>query len=101
CALSATAATSVAAISGCAVAETDVRRWETTARGPEKLVAVVTHDKYSWPLRTEAALSLIRMKPRSGRRIGNELLVNALESLSDDSRKKIVAGMTPELLKHI
>ncbi len=86
---------------GCAVSETDVHRWETTERGPEKLVAVATHDKYSLPLRTEAALSMIRMKPRGGRRIGIELLTNALASLPDDARKKIVGGMTPELLKHI
>src|ERR1700691_4470850 len=64
--------------SGCRVNENDVHRWESTERGPEKLVAVVEHDKYAYPLRTEAALSLIRMRPRSGRRIGIELLTNSL-----------------------
>jgi hypothetical protein len=83
--------------SGCRVDEVDVHRWESTERGPEKLVAVVTHDKYAYPLRTEAALSLIRMRPRSGRRIGIELLTNALTQIAADARQKIVDGMTPEL----
>jgi hypothetical protein len=83
--------------SGCRVNEDDVHRWESTERGPEKLVAVVTHDKYAYPLRTEAALSLIRMRPRSGRRIGIELLTGALTEISVDARQNIVDGMTPEL----
>src|SRR5271165_1946148 len=58
----------------CAVSESDVHRWETTESGPEKLYAIVTHDKYSWPLREEAALSLVRMRPRNGKRIGLEYL---------------------------
>ena len=49
---------------GCAVSESDVHRWETTEDGPEKLYAIVTHDKYAWPLREEAALSLVRMRSR-------------------------------------
>jgi hypothetical protein len=83
---------------GCRVNENDVHRWESTERGPEKLVAVVEHDKYAYPLRTEAALSLIRMRPRSGRRIGIELLMSSLTEISPDSRQKIVDGMTPELV---
>lgn len=86
---------------GCAVSENDVHRWEGTERGPEKLVAVLTHDKYSIQLRTESAMSLIRMKPRAGKRIGIDQLVNALASLDEDSRRKIAIGMTPELVKEI
>src|SRR5271165_4890256 len=71
----ATAALVVPGLSaGCAVSESDVHRWETTEAGPEKLYAIVTHDKYSWPLREEAALSLVRMRPRNGKRIGLEYL---------------------------
>src|SRR5580693_8513931 len=55
---------------GCAVSESDVHRWESTERGPYKLMAVVTHDKYSMPLRIESAMSLIRMPARGGRRMG-------------------------------
>src|SRR5438270_10520630 len=61
-------------VAGCAVSESDVHRWETTEAGPEKLYAIVTHDKYSWQLRAEAALSLVRMRPRNGKRVGLEYL---------------------------
>jgi hypothetical protein len=89
------------ALSACAVSESDVHRWEGTERGPEKLTAVVVHDKYSMQLRTEAAMSLIRMKPRAGKRIGIDALITALSSLDADSLRKIVIGMTPELVKEI
>ena len=98
---------------GCRVSETDVHRWETTERGPFKLVAVIEHDKYVWPLRVEAALSLIRMPPRGGQRQGIKFLVGpykndegveragALVEVSEDSRRKIVDGMAPEILKEL
>ena len=71
---------------GCRVDVDDVHRWEATERGPDKLVAVLEHDKYAWPLRIEAGLSLVRMRPRAGRRIGIELLTNSLADLSVDAR---------------
>ena len=94
---------------GCAVGEKDVQRWETTEGGPEKLYAIVVHDKYSWPLREEAALSLIHMRPRNGKRIGLEYIAvgydtsaakvpGALSVLTDDARRKIVNGITPNLV---
>ena len=86
---------------GCRVDVDDVHRWEATERGPDKLVAVLEHDKYAWPLRIEAGLSLVRMRPRAGRRIGIELLTNSLADLSVEARKKIVDGMTPELVKQM
>jgi len=90
-----------ATVAGCRVDDDAVHRWETTERGPEKLVAVLTHDKYDPPLRIEAALSLIRMRPRNGRRIGTELMTDALSAIPADARQKIVDGMTPELVKQI
>src|SRR6516162_6060598 len=65
-------ATSALAVTstGCRVNEDDIHRWESTAHGPDKLRAVLYHDKYDTNLRVEAALSLVRMKPRAGRRIG-------------------------------
>jgi hypothetical protein len=95
---------------GCAVSETDVHRWETTEGGPEKLYAIVVHDKYSWPLREEAALSLVHMRPRNGKRVGLEYLAigydtsaarvpGALSVLSDDARRKIVNGIAPKLIE--
>jgi hypothetical protein len=101
------------AVTGCAVSESDVHRWESTVRGPYKLVAVVTHDKYSLQLRIEAALALIRMPPRGGRRMGISYLCEkykdddmndqegALASLPEDTRKKIVVGMVPAMIAEI
>lgn len=94
------------------MSEADVKRWEATERGPEKLYAVIVHDKYAYPLRTQAALSLIRMKPRSGQRVGLKYLVDgyeaqgekvpgALAALKDEPRRKVVEAMTPELVKAI
>jgi hypothetical protein len=97
---------------GCAVSDTDVHRWETTEAGPEKLYAIVIHDKYSWPLREEAALSLIRMRPRNGKRVGLEYLASgydtpegkvpgALSVLTEEARSTIVDGITPKLVEAI
>jgi hypothetical protein len=87
---------------GCRVTEDDVHRWSSRERGPDKIVAVLTHDKYDLGLRTQAALELVRMKPRNGRRIGVGLLTEALANeLSPDERKKIVAGVVPELVRQM
>jgi hypothetical protein len=98
-----------AAVGGCAVSESDAHRWETTENGPEKLYAIVAHDKYSWPLREEAALSLVRMRPRNGKRVGLEDLIigydtpqgrspGALAVLGEDARRRIVDGIAPKLI---
>jgi hypothetical protein len=94
---------------GCAVSESDVRRWETTEGGPEKLYAIVTHDKYAWQLREDAALSLIHMRPRNGKRLGLEYLVlgydtplgkvpGALSVLTEEARKRVVDEIAPKLV---
>jgi hypothetical protein len=99
----------------CRVAESDVKRWETTQHGPCKLVAVITHDKYGWDLRTEAALSLVRMPPRGGVRQGIKFLIEkyqdcedqtiqregALNQLNESSRAQIVDRMAPDLIKEL
>lgn len=87
-----------AALSGCRVNEEDVHRWERTELGPTKLAAVVTHDKYPAKLRIEAAMSLIRMKPRAGKRIGIEKLFDSLRDLQPEERKKLVGGLVPLLV---
>jgi hypothetical protein len=98
-------------VSGCAVSESDVTRWEGTEHGPYKLVAVVTHDKYSWPLRTKAAVALAEMPPRGGQRKGISFLIDkykddegeeregALAVLPEDARRQIVNGMAPTLME--
>ena len=82
---------------GCRVTEKDIHRWEQTEQGPDKLVAVLTHDKYDWPLRVDAAAGLIRMKPRTGRRIGIGKMTEAAAMLPPDDRKKLVGGLIPIL----
>jgi hypothetical protein len=101
------------AASGCRVSESDVKRWETTQHGPYKLVAVITHDKYPIELRTEAAMSLIRMPARGGVRQGIKFLVDkfkdeegderegALVQLSEEARQQIVDRMAPLLVEEL
>ena len=101
------------AAAGCRVSETDVKRWETTQRGPYKLVAVITHDKYPIELRTEAAMSLIRMPPRGGVRQGIKFLIEkykdedgeerngALVQLSEEPRRQIVDRLVPLIIEEL
>jgi hypothetical protein len=101
------------AASACRVNDSDVRRWETTQHGPYKLVAVITHDKYPLELRTEAAMSLIRMPARGGVRQGIKFLVDAykdesgaerdgaLVQLSEDTRKQLVDRLVPLLITEL
>ena len=98
-----------AGVTACAVSDSDVHRWETTENGPEKLYAIVTHDKYAWSLREEAAMSLIRMRPRNGKRVGLEELIvgfdtpqgrvqGALAVVPEDARRRIVGDLSPKLV---
>jgi hypothetical protein len=86
-----------AGISGCRTTNDDVHRWANTAQGPRKLAAVLVHEKYPMDLRVEAAMTLVSMKPRFGRRIGIGNLIDALSGLPEGERAKIVAGMEPRL----
>jgi len=83
---------------GCRVNQDDLHRWENTQRGPEKLQAVLLHDKYELPLRIEAALSLIRMKPRSGRFVGIDILAETLAAVPNEERDKILDGVVPVMI---
>lgn len=101
------------AATGCRVSETDVKRWETTQRGPYKLVAVITHDKYPIELRTDAAMSLIRMPARGGVRQGIKFLIEkykdeegveregALVQVPEETRKQIVDRLVPLIAEEL
>jgi hypothetical protein len=91
-------AAAMTTLTGCRVTDEDVHRWEKTEFGPNKLAAVVTHDKYAPALRIEAAASLIRMKPRNGKRVGIERLQESLRDLQPDERKKLVGGLIPIII---
>ncbi|HVY44993.1 MAG TPA: hypothetical protein VHB21_03900 [Minicystis sp.] len=90
-----------AATSGCRVNEDDIHRWESTAHGPDKLKAVLLHDKYDNALRVEAALSLIRMKPRAGRRIGIQIMVDTLANVPPETRQTIVQALVPQIIAEL
>ena len=100
----AVAVTLMVGTGGCRTSADDVHRWADTVQGPRKLVAVLTHSKYATDLRVEAAMTLIRMKPRRGKRIGiqgddeHTGLVDALGELTPKERAKIVAEMVPRLV---
>ena len=88
-------------LQGCAVTEGDVQRWSTTERGPEKLASVVRHTKYRPELRVSAADALIRVKPRSGKRIGIDGLLSTLAELSDTERAVVTNGLIPLLVEEM
>jgi hypothetical protein len=87
--------------SGCRVNEDDIHRWESTQHGPDKLRAVLQHDKYDTPLRVEAAMSLIRMKPRAGRRVGIQMMVDTLAQVTPEARQAIVASLVPSIITEL
>ncbi|HEV8551256.1 MAG TPA: hypothetical protein VGQ57_19545, partial [Polyangiaceae bacterium] len=88
---------------GCRTNSDNIQHWATTVQGPKKLVAVLTHDKYPVELRVEAALALIRMKPRNGRRIGIDGsddqpgLMASLSQMPPATRSAIVSRLVPAL----
>jgi hypothetical protein len=82
---------------GCRVNTDDLKRWQITEHGPDKLVAVLTHDKYEKELRVEAAWSLIEMKKRGGQAIGLTRLIEELNGLSTKERREIIDGLWKKL----
>ncbi len=88
---------SALASAGCRVNKDDLKRWEKTVNGPDKLVAVLTHDKYERDLRVEAAWSLLEMKKRGGQNIGLSRLIEELLKLPVAERREILAGVWKRL----
>ena len=90
-------------VGACRTNSDDVRRWATTVQGPKKLIAVLTHDKYPIDLRVEAALALIGMKPRNGRRVGIDGgddqpgLIASLSQMPPATRTNIISRLVPAL----
>ncbi len=95
------------ATTACRTTTEDVHRWADTVNGPRKLVAVLAHDKYPIPLRTEAALTLVRMKPRHGQHVGLEGneeqagLLKTLHALAATQRHAILTGLVKTLEQEI
>lgn len=85
------------AMAGCRVNKDDLSRWKKTVNGPDKLVAVLTHDKYEKDLRVEAAWSLIEMPRRGGQSIGLARLIEELNKLPVSERREILDGVWKRL----
>lgn len=89
--------------SACRTDSKNIEAWGSKSQGPRKLVAVVTHEKYPLDLRIEAALKLVSMKPRGGRRIGIQGtdeqpgLIDALAQMQPAARSTIVSRLVPKL----
>lgn len=85
------------AVAGCRVSNDDLKRWESTEHGPDKLAAVLTHDKYDKSMRVQAAWSLVEMKKRGGQPVGINRLIDELATLSPKERNEIVDGLWKKL----
>jgi hypothetical protein len=88
-------------LAGCRTNEQDLRRWATSDQGPAKLVAVVLHDKYSMPLRVQAALALVGMRPRPGQQPGVDRMMEALLRLPEAERSRLIIQLVPQLIAEI
>jgi hypothetical protein len=92
-----------ATTAGCRTDTGNIQAWGSKSQGPRKLVAVLTHEKYPTDLRIEAALMLVSMKPRGGRRIGIQGtdeqpgLIDALAQMQPAARSTIVSRLVPKL----
>jgi hypothetical protein len=87
----------IAAAVACRVNKDDLARWKKTVNGPDKLIAVLTHDKYEKDLRVEAAWSLLEMPRRGGQAIGLARLLEELERLPVSERRDILDGVWKRL----
>jgi hypothetical protein len=88
-------------LTGCRTNDRDLRRWATSEQGPAKLIAVLLHDKYSMPLRVQAALALIGMKPRPGQQAGVDRMMDSLQRLSEAERSRVISQLVPQLITEI
>ncbi|HEY6077781.1 MAG TPA: hypothetical protein VIW29_03215 [Polyangiaceae bacterium] len=92
-----------ASTTACRTDSANIKAWASKSQGPRKLVAVLTHEKYAMDLRVEAALTLVSMKPRGGRRIGIQGtdeqpgLIDALSQMQPAARGAIVTRLVPKL----
>lgn len=82
---------------GCQVTGDDLQHWTQTQNGPTKLVAVMSHAKYRAPLRVDAALALVSMKPRGGRRVGIDAMLDAFATMPATLREEAL----PALVEHL
>jgi hypothetical protein len=79
---------------GCTVTSSDIQKWKTTQKGPEKLAAVLLDDKYAPQLRAEAAWSLAS--------IGEwDKYDKALKVIEPPGRGRVIDALVPVLVKAV
>jgi hypothetical protein len=88
----------VLAVGACSSTASEIRRREQADDGPEQLALLVRDDHARIELRRDAAIALTRIERRQ-RRVGLDLLLDALGDLPETSREHIVAAMAPELVR--
>jgi hypothetical protein len=52
---------STGALTGCAIGSDDIQHWKQTQKGPEKILKVMSSDRYAIELRSEAALAMVEL----------------------------------------
>jgi hypothetical protein len=52
---------SLGVIAGCAIGSDDIQHWKQTQKGPEKILKVMSSDRYPLALRAEAALAMVEL----------------------------------------
>jgi hypothetical protein len=87
----------LAAAAGCKVGQADVEKWKGTVKGPGKMVAVISADKYDLELRAYAALGLVDMERHDVDGVSE--LLNAMDKLDASTRDRIIESLVPGLLK--
>ncbi|MFI5302964.1 MAG: hypothetical protein ACHREM_33145, partial [Polyangiales bacterium] len=92
-------ALALACAAACGPGARDIKQWEQTADdGPAQLAQLVRDDKARIDARRDAAIALTRLERRE-RRVGLDILLDALGEMPEASRSSVVAAMTPELVR--
>ncbi len=85
-------------LSGCKVTSDDIEYWKGTVKGPGKIVAVLSSERYPLELRTQAALALIEMERNDVSGVGElQRALQALQSTNPEVTQQVVDGMVPGL----
>lgn len=85
-------------LAGCKVTAEDIEYWKGTVKGPGKIVAVLTSDRYPLELRTQSALALIEMERNDVSGVGElQRGLQTLQSVDPETTQQIVDGMVPGL----
>lgn len=96
---------SLALIGGCKVTPEDIEEWKGTVKGPQKLCAVISSDRYPLELRSQAALALVELdrdidiEQNGEERAAVEVLRDTLQRIdNEDTRKDITETIADQII---